>query len=198
MHKVQPGWLRQEQGTFALCPGCCWVSFLPEWLVITGCSCPLFQGVVRPSGESKPWHFSSGLFVLSVFTAGWAGPWLAFSNRLSSSLFSSKQVEIKTLVHLYTPLWKRTVIEIDLMFLGLISELVLRGYNVLVSPKSHLSEWIKHNKTTPNQKPEFLICKSLQRILAFYCFPINKMQEIVLNASPQQLPIIYHIKCPFF
>lgn len=47
-------------------------------------------------------------------------------------------------------------------------------------------------------KPEFLICKSLETILAFYCFPINKMQEIVLNASPLELPIIYHIKCPFF
>lgn len=78
------------------------------------------------------------------------------------------------------------------------SELILRGYNVLASPKSHLSGWIKHNKTTPNQKPEFLICKSLETILAFYCFPINKMQEIVLNASPLELPIIYHIKCPFF
>lgn len=113
---------------------------------------------------------------------------------------SSKQVEIKTLnlVCLYRPL-KENSNQNQFIFLGWISELILRGYNVLVSPKSHLNGWIKHNKTTANKKThELLICKSLEIILAFYCFPINKMQEIVLSASPLQLPFVYHIKCPFF
>lgn len=76
--------------------------------------------------------------------------------------------------------------------------LIRRGYKVLVSPKSHLNGWKKQQQQNPpKQTSRDLICKSLGRILALYCLPIKKKQEIVLTAPPLQLPMIYQEQGPF-
>lgn len=163
--QMQPGWLMQEQGTLALCPGCCWVSFLPEWQWL--------QAAVLITSEGG-WNLGGITATPSLFwTLCPFGVYCWLSTLMACFLqqqlpVSSKQVEIKTLntVCLYRPL-KENSNQNQFIFLGWISELILRGYNVLVSPKSHLNGWIKHNKTTANKKPTNCLSVNLWSFLLF-------------------------------
>lgn len=129
---VQPGWLMQEQGTLALCPGCCWVSFLPEWQWLQAAPIP---GWLEPWGNHS--HTISLLDSLSFlgFTAGWADSWLAFSS--SSCLFHPSRLKSKPwTLFVCTGLWKRTVIKINLYSWAEYQNLSSEGTMYSLAPKA--------------------------------------------------------------